>query len=112
MPASSVEAGIPTWPTARMLYAVGVACLGFALAAAVLLFPPALIVAVVITAFVAILTLREPFWGLLMLLALEFVRPQQIIPALAPLHLPRLLTMWVALAWVLQAVVARRSGLV
>ncbi|UCH33712.1 MAG: O-antigen ligase family protein, partial [Armatimonadota bacterium] len=50
-------------------------------------------------------------WGLLILLALEFVRPQQIIPALAPLHLPRLLTMWVALAWVLQAVVARRSGL-
>jgi len=101
-----------TWLAGRGAYIAAVICLGVALAVAVFVVPPAAIIAGVIAVAVAVLVLREPFWGLVAVLVLEFLRLQQIVPALAPLHLPRLLTLWVALAWALRTVVLRKAPVV
>ena len=83
-----------------------------ALGLAVVLVPPLYVIGGLISLLAAALTLRQPYWGLLAILALEYIRPQQLIPALQPLHLPRFLTLWVCLAWVLPMIARSRAHLI
>ncbi len=100
------------WSAGGRLWAAAIGLLGVALAVAVFVVSPAVIIAGVIAVAVAVLVLREPFWGLVAVLVLEFLRLQQIVPALEPLHLPRVLTLWVMLAWALRTVVLRKEPVV
>ena len=83
-----------------------------ALGLAVVLVPPLYVIGGLISLLAAALTLRQPYWGLLVILAFEYIRPQQLIPALQPLHLPRFLTLWVCLAWVLPMIARSRAHLI
>jgi len=78
--------------------------LGVAVGLGLLLVPPAIIVTALMVIGIAMLVLRSPYLGLLLLLGLEYSRLQELIAGLRPLHIPRLLTLWVAVAWLLSMV--------
>jgi len=109
MQPATIEIGKRGWPVSGPVLAVITACLSLGLAVAILVLPPAATIALVVGAVVALITLREPYYGLLAVIALEFLRPQEIFPALAPLHLPRVVTLWVACVWLLRSAVLRKA---
>lgn len=56
---------------------------------AIVHFPPVLIIGFVCAIFFVLLIMARPYWGLLIYTGLFLIRPGELYPAIAPLHLER-----------------------
>lgn len=69
--------------------------------------PPEFVIALVVLGILAVVGVRWPYAGLILYLAMEFLRPTERLPALAPLHLTRVVAVFVLIGWLVRR---RRDG--
>jgi len=69
--------------------------------------PPDAVLGLAIIGVLALISVRWPYAGLIMYLCMEYLRPTERFPVLAPLHLTRVVAMFVLLGWLLRR---RRDG--
>jgi probable O-glycosylation ligase (exosortase A-associated) len=69
--------------------------------------PPEDVMALTVIGILAFISLRWPYAGLIMYMCMEYLRPTERYPALAPLHLTRIVAVFVLVGWLLKR---RRVG--
>lgn len=69
--------------------------------------PPEAVLALAIVGVLALIGVRWPYAGLIMYLCMEYLRPTERFPVLAPLHLTRVVAVFVLVGWLLRR---RRDG--
>lgn len=69
--------------------------------------PPEVVFALAVIGVLAFISVRWPYAGLIMYLCFEFLRPTERYPVLAPLHLTRVVAVFVLIGWLMRR---RRDG--
>jgi len=69
--------------------------------------PPDLVLGLTIIGVLAAISVRWPYAGLIMYMCMEYLRPTERLPVLAPLHLTRVVAMFVLIGWLWRR---RRDG--
>jgi probable O-glycosylation ligase (exosortase A-associated) len=84
-PAAAREAALGS----RIVYYLVAILLNAIAAAALVTLSPEIAIGVVVACVCGVMVLARPFWGLLLYTCLFLIRPGELYPALAPLHLER-----------------------
>ncbi len=69
--------------------------------------PPEAVLGLTIIGILAVISVRWPYAGLILYLCMEYLRPTERLPVLAPLHLTRVVAIFVLVGWLLRR---RRDG--
>ena len=69
--------------------------------------PPEFVLGLTILGVLAIVGIRWPYAGLIVYLCMEYLRPAERFPVLAPLHLTRMIAVFVMIGWLFRR---RRDG--
>ncbi|MBP1679482.1 MAG: O-Antigen ligase [Bacteroidetes bacterium] len=73
----------------RIVYYLVATLLSALAAAALVTFSPEIAIGAIVACVFGVMVLARPFWGLLLYTCLFLIRPAELYPALAPLHLER-----------------------
>lgn len=69
--------------------------------------PPEFVIGLTIIGVLALIGVRWPYAGLILYLCMEYLRPTERFPVLAPLHLTRVIAVFVLIGWLVRR---RRDG--
>ena len=69
--------------------------------------PPEIVLGLTVLGVLAVIGIRWPYVGLIVYLCMEFLRPAERLPVLAPLHLTRVIAVFVMIGWLFRR---RRDG--
>jgi putative inorganic carbon (HCO3(-)) transporter len=69
--------------------------------------PPEVVFGLALIAIIAFIGIRWPYAGLILYMCMEYLRPTERFPMLAPLHLTRLVAVFVLVGWLVRR---RRDG--
>lgn len=73
----------------RVAFLMAALLLGVLAGTAIVHFPPVLIIGFVCAIFFVLIVMARPYWGLLLYTGLFLIRPGELYPVIAPLHLER-----------------------
>ena len=93
---------IPGW-----MVAAGILVICFLGGLSLAWIPPELVLALFIIGALAVVCVRWPYAGLILYLCMEYLRPTERFPVLAPLHLTRIVAVFVLIGWLVRR---RRDG--
>lgn len=64
--------------------------------------PPDVVLGIVVIGAAALFCIRRPYAGLIVYMCLEFLRPTERFPVLAPLHITRFVAVFVLVGWLIR----------
>lgn len=96
------DARIPGW-----MVGVGMCGICFIGGLSLAWVPPEAVLGLAIIGVLAFISVRWPYVGLILYLCMEYLRPTERFPVLAPLHLTRVVAVFVLIGWLLRR---RRDG--